>query len=74
MSLETMYTTWCNGQGMLITVRTPEEADKIIATMKQFGIEAQVAGQVTETPKNKKPHLEIHTIDVEGKVVDIELS
>ena len=74
MSLETMYTTWCNGQGMLITVHTQEEADKVIATMKQFDIEAQVAGHVIETPKNKKPNLNISTVDLEGNDFSFELS
>lgn len=36
MNLETMYTTWCNGQGMLITVRTHSEAEKVIGTMQAF--------------------------------------
>lgn len=74
MSLETMYTTWCNGQGMLITVRTEDEADKVIASMERFGIGAKVAGRIVETPKDKDPFVSIDVTDVEGKKKYIALS
>ncbi len=59
MSLNELYTTWCCGQRMMITVHTQEEADKVIATMKGFNINAKIAGRVIETPKWQSPHLDI---------------
>lgn len=74
MSLESMYRTWCNGQGMLVTVRDAESADKVIATLAKSGIEAQVAGQVYETPKGQSPSLEIDTADIDGTPKTIRIA
>jgi phosphoribosylformylglycinamidine cyclo-ligase len=74
MSLETMYNTWCNGQGMLVTVRTAEEADKVIETMARFGIEAKIAGRIEKTPKGESPRLSVKTEDLDGNPVNIQLA
>lgn len=41
------YRTWNMGQGMLIITGTP---DKVLKIAKKHGIEAQVAGEVTDKP------------------------
>ena len=74
MSPEEMFMTWCCGSGMLVTVRSQEDVNKLVAIMNGFNIEAQVAGRVIETPKGKNPHLSIDMVDTNGKPKEVEIS
>ena len=49
VATEECYKTWCMGNGMLIVV-DPNNAQEAITHLKKSGIEAKVAGEITEDP------------------------
>lgn len=58
-TLEEVYETFCSGQGMLVVVGNSEKADKLIKIMQKNGIDAQVAGMITENTKSQGSKLNI---------------
>ena len=61
---EEFYEAWNGGQGMLLVVDTAD-ADQCVLRAKDFGLEAQICGDIT---KESKPTLTIHS-KLSGAVV-----
>ena len=61
---EEFYEAWNGGQGMLLVVDTAD-ADRCVLRAKDFGLEAQICGDIT---KESKPTLTIHS-KLSGAVV-----
>lgn len=59
MSMQELFTTWCAGQRMFVTVKNQKKAERLIKEVAPFGIQAQIAGQIIETPAGDIPHLQI---------------
>lgn len=57
-NLNSVYKTFCAGQGMLVVVGSQEEAEKLIQILSRNRIESQIAGEITASKKNG-PELEI---------------
>ena len=45
--LNSVYKTFCSGQGMLVVVGNQEEAEKLIGILARNGVESQIAGEIT---------------------------
>ncbi len=74
MSMQELFTTWCCGQRMFITVKTEKEAHRLVAEFSRLKIGSQLAGEIITTSKSDTPHLEV-TARFEwwkGKVVRVE--
>lgn len=74
MTLGDIYHTWCSGQGMLLTVRSMEDAERVVAALAGRGIEAQVAGEIFETSPGQHSSVEIDTINLEGAPATVRLA
>jgi phosphoribosylaminoimidazole (AIR) synthetase len=59
-TIEKAPDTWAIWQRMAITVRTPDDAEKlIILASKEFGINGKIGWRVTKTPKWQNPQLDV---------------
>lgn len=61
---EEMFKTWPNGQRMIVALPSQNEAEAFIDLVKPFNVNAQIAWEVTETPKWKQPQLYIDHKDL----------
>ncbi len=49
VSDEELYKVWNGGNGMLLVV-SPQDAEKVVVLLKDQGVEAQIAGEITAEP------------------------